>query len=945
MKRALRTVSVLLIITAIITALIPVKDVEAVSSTSDFQMEGSKLVKYAGSSEVVTLPDNVRSIGEEAFSGNNSIVKVTINDRCKSIGYGAFSNCRSLRTVVTGDGVEEIDSAAFSNDAVLTNVSIGDNVRRFGSAVFAGDNALTGFSISAGNNYLKLDNNVVYDNDYEKLFFMLPTFSDGIYNMPNTVNEIKGYAFWGNTNIKNVTLSSGLYAVPAYAFSNCVNLRQVTIPLPIRSIDSLAFENCANLSAVKCPESLTYIAPNAFNGCPRVTFDAVEGSYAYKYYMSLERTPVNEIEYEDVENAVVINTEPETTVTTPPAVDDTVSGNAIEGETATDNAGSPGNSDTAQAATSSDDNNLRYSTGVINGADVVGYGYYGDGELLSGITYGSSSVVAGRALVFIDNKPSVMNADTFSFDLTVPEDAEYDENGERIPGEGAYTKEESGLDQTDERSLNDILSDNASKGISFPKFTIAGNAVATQAYYGDTSITEYDFPDGIERIGAFAFARSALKVADIPEGVTDIGYGAFYHCDGLSDVSIPSTVKHISSYAFENTPFYDNNTDTFMIVGDGVLLKYSGSDSIVNIPEGVKLIADGAFRDHKGITAVNLPDSLTVIGQEAFSGCGNLTTLNRGENVRTIGANAFKGTALNNITINPSVREIGLGAFDIKGGTDTVTFLSDELPSLVSGDAASRLSNTDDRTYAFGDLKTAVLSAGAGSLSGTVLEPGVYGFHGIVTDSFGNTVSDNTNGVSVRSGDGGITIDNNSSVITMGGVSARIAGDNESYVLHINDSQNAKESIERSYSELYGGRRPDELIGLELSLYDGTDTVPITKLGKQTVDVEMPLPSDLRFDNLHLVALDSDGQLESVPFTLSEDRKSISFRCSHFSPYGLYNYSDTADGIDYEGKTKIGKKDITPDTGDIALHPKWFLVIGCAALAAVLLLISGRRKY
>ncbi|MCR4989521.1 MAG: hypothetical protein K6A38_01475, partial [Lachnospiraceae bacterium] len=76
MKKALRTIGALLLITALVVSLIPESDVEAVSSASDFQISGDRLVKYNGTAEIVSVPDEVKIIGEEAFADNNYIVKV-----------------------------------------------------------------------------------------------------------------------------------------------------------------------------------------------------------------------------------------------------------------------------------------------------------------------------------------------------------------------------------------------------------------------------------------------------------------------------------------------------------------------------------------------------------------------------------------------------------------------------------------------------------------------------------------------------------------------------------------------------------------------------------------------------------------------------------------------------------------------------------------------------
>lgn len=61
--------------------------------------------------------------------------------------------------------------------------------------------------------------------------------------------------------------------------------------------------------------------------------------------------------------------------------------------------------------------------------------------------------------------------------------------------------------------------------------------------------------------------------------------------------------------------------DGFVIV-DGVLLAYTGSSSIIVIPEGVVEIADGVFKDIN-ITSVTFPSTLQKIGDYAFQNSGS----------------------------------------------------------------------------------------------------------------------------------------------------------------------------------------------------------------------------------------------------------------------------------------------------------------------------------
>ena len=71
----------------------------------------------------------------------------------------------------------------------------------------------------------------------------------------------------------------------------------------------------------------------------------------------------------------------------------------------------------------------------------------------------------------------------------------------------------------------------------------------------------------------------------------------------------------IDAYAFDKTPWIQevSASSPYKIVGDGILIAYGGTDSVVNIPEGVKQIGPMVFQDHMGITAVNIPASVQVI--------------------------------------------------------------------------------------------------------------------------------------------------------------------------------------------------------------------------------------------------------------------------------------------------------------------------------------------
>lgn len=288
-KRIRRTWSTLLLLTAMAVTQIPISDVRAQAVASDFQLNGSHLVKYAGTApQEVSVSGSIKSIGEDAFSSHNELIKVTVEGNVEKIGNRAFADCHSLRTVVIGDSVKEIASGAFSDCPNLVSVTLGAGVSKLGNGVFAGCDELERVTIDGKNTHLLYKNGILSDDQETVIYQMLPGNTIENYEIPATVTRIQGYAFWGNRYVKNVSLGSGLTEIPAYAFSNCVNLEQVLVPYSVRSIGARAFEDCVNLKSINLPESVSKIQETAFDGCPKVEFRTVPGTYGADYAASRE---------------------------------------------------------------------------------------------------------------------------------------------------------------------------------------------------------------------------------------------------------------------------------------------------------------------------------------------------------------------------------------------------------------------------------------------------------------------------------------------------------------------------------------------------------------------------------------------------------------------------------------------------------------------------------
>lgn len=969
MKRIIRNlVGVLLLSLAVAATQIPVEQMQAAGSDSDFQLDGTTLVKYTGTASAVSVPGEVKKIGAEAFNGNTSITSVRLPKGLESVGYGAFGNCTSLKTVQLPDSVTSVGGGAFAGCTSLGSVSFGSGVKELGTGVFAGCTSLKTIKVAKDNPKFKVDKGVLYDKDMTKIYQYFPGRTESVYTMPSTVKEIGKYAFWGCENLETVALNSDISVISGYAFSNCTSLKEIEIPYSVKTISAKAFEDCIGLTEVKLPPSVHDIHETAFDGCINLTLSGDEGSNAGEYAKSFnQREKPVQAEYEDIQE--ILNPPQETPVQETPVQEPVVTPEPVLPEDPAEN--------------------------NVNQEDI--------GNLL-----GSGVIVGNQAVVFIDNSAAPLYDDlpleTTSRNMPEEQVPVYGPEGSEGQNSEAQSGGEVGEEvpggSEPEEFLPEASLESDGKGIRIPKYTwTADGVVADQAYYKRKDLTEFQIPAGTKEIGEFSFARSGLTSIAIPEGVTCIGYGAFYHCDDLNQVTLPSTIEEIEPEAFEKTGFIENwkksGSSKFLTAGDGILLAYNGTDSTVEIPEGVKIIAPNVFKDHGEINAVILPDSLRIVGEGAFEGCDSLKQVTGGTGIEKIKDRAFAGCPLDTVRIPDQIQEIGLRAYDFTGmnkdnGQRTIVFHG-TVPSVSYEKTAQRLSNPEYRGRALEEVAVAVINPEITleALKDTVLDSTQNGFKGIiisitsdtdmtasvrgttltgeelayfeipsVVEIYGRqyTISDTEQLESMAAANTDESFHNERSVLILNRVAdmdtdriqASLTGNTGSYYLSVSRSDEALTHLSSAYLALFGKEIPANLKAFDLSLLEEGSGVSITRLGKQSVRITMPVPDGLENGSLYILCSDANGQLEDVPYQYEETEKgrNVTFETNHFSDFGFYTTGSSiyAEAAINQGKATIGAysvKDDSPDTGD-PIHPKWFLAGGL--LFAAIAVFFYRKK-
>ena len=154
------------------------------------------------------------------------------------------------------------------------------------------------------------------------------------------------------------------------------------------------------------------------------------------------------------------------------------------------------------------------------------------------------------------------------------------------------------------------------------------------------------------------FLDAGAESCAVPEGIREIGAGAFSGYAGLRRIALPGGLETIGAGAFE------------------------GCDALeaIDLPDTVATLGDAAFCYCTSLTAIDLPAGISEIGAGMFEGCIRLGHVGLPGGLKRIGASAFEGCeSLGEIALPEGLEEIGEGAFTFCMGLHEI-----ELPASLS---------------------------------------------------------------------------------------------------------------------------------------------------------------------------------------------------------------------------------------------------------------------
>lgn len=232
----------------------------------------------------VVVPENVVSIGVDAFLGCTNIEEISLPSSLRHIGRRAFVGLRYIKNINIPEGVETIGDTAFSNCVNLENISFPSTLKDLGSNLFQSDKLIT--SVYKGIEYLGNSNNqhlLAYKVNAKN------AAPEEAELHPDT-KIIGGSLFESEKSLTKVTLNEGLEVICASAFRSCP-FESIVIPSSVKRIDQYAFASCANMTTCTISgNSLETIGNEAFSGTIKLASINIPssvkevGSYAFTEY-------------------------------------------------------------------------------------------------------------------------------------------------------------------------------------------------------------------------------------------------------------------------------------------------------------------------------------------------------------------------------------------------------------------------------------------------------------------------------------------------------------------------------------------------------------------------------------------------------------------------------------------------------------------------------------
>ena len=320
------------------------------------------------------------------------------------------------------------------------------------------------------------------------------------------VTHIGTLAFYGCTDMTDITIPDSVTEIYIDAFSFCSSLTSVVIPDSVTRIDREAFYYCDSLTNITLPDSITYIADNVFGGCYSLTGVVIPDSVT------------------SIGDGAFAKCKSLTNVTIPDSV--TSIGDrafsycsSLTGVVIPDSVTSIGDCAFAGCASLTD---IAVSEGSPYFCSQEGVVYSKDKKTIIAYPAGRESTTYAIAEGVTDIAGAFGGCTSLTA-ISIPES---------VTGIGSYAFSE----------CTNLME------ITIPEHV---TSIGDSAFWDCAKLESLAIPDCVTSIGAGAFRGcESLKSIAVPNGVTIIAERTFDGCKSLESITIPDTVTAVEGWAF-----------------------------------------------------------------------------------------------------------------------------------------------------------------------------------------------------------------------------------------------------------------------------------------------------------------------------------------------------------------------------------------------------------
>lgn len=442
----------------------------------------------------------------------------------------------------------------------------------------------------------------------------------------------------------------------------------------------------------------------------------------------------------------------------------------------------------------------------------------------------------------------------------------------------------------------------------------------------------------------------------------------FYNCNLLKYVTLPANIKEVQSKAFQE----NDNLKDITIYGRSINIDedaFTGTESTVfhayedsSVPSYVKMVNKKEHRSSADELIYELmteEQKYTVIFidgidysefyRETVPAGWNIALPTAPEHENYVFAEYYSKPA--NAWVNVQADATVYAKYTMKSTS------SSSSSSSSSSKSSSSKTSTSSKTSSSGSSSSS--SKVSTSIKSTTAQPVIISGTGTLVGAGAsvpavNLSATNGNGTSNNSGNsgnnGGAGFNNNNVgktklISTTGGISdtsklsATVNGSSDNYVIKISETEEANNMADQALLAAYGSLDAIRYLPIDISLYDSTGTQKISPVPDGiNINITMPIPDILAiYGGNAKVACTETGMLDKIQpkFTVINGVPCMNFTVNHLSPYVIY--------VDTNNLTAVGTLDSTPKTGD-PIHPKWFLVIGLAAVSGIMFLKRDKKE-